>query len=693
MMGKNLHTYLTFWLLITSFSIFAKHETLDNGIVKLSINEWGTIGQGDEGINITGTDHKAFGDWLVYQNVDYLTEGIPFEMFSLKIDNDKLFANDSAGSKKGYGIWHPSRFRENNDNIVSKLTINRNRKSITAITEESQLFNIKHVYQLDDDRITINVNVENISDFSSKYIYTRGIDMDPGGTVSTIKRGGVDKEGNPIPSQDFIYSYNSEPATYPYPLTMYTQEEIPHDTYILNFEEKKLLKVDPNPNRDYKYLYCSGCLYDPVIISKFSLSSLNGIDGVIYMSFDLGNIEPNESKSFTFYYIFGKDILDVIRKLPVVSAPEMLINTINIDYKYVDYEELQDDYSITIKQIGGDKDDSLHKGSIEWDGKNLPKGVKFKFKGDENTISDSDPIINNILFNYDKEIPFTVHRNKDFRLKEKTEYSFKITDSSTNKTSEVKFFIQPISRNLTIKTSIDGPVPLLKIPLDEIKESETIKVEIFDNDKLITGEQLSDFELDILVDGLNAEATISADKMYLNLKLNPELPLCTSSIGIMPITLKIDKGFYPNDQGAKNLKVEITDVYWWNKCKVPVISIGAAIILFWYLFGLYSRDKFCRVQQISSSLMLDDEEIITGIYKFKKKMAWWRSLIPYRSDRVKIENMHFIATQTCNAVYIDKKSQSGLIIDNEEVESPGKKLIKVFNGSILQINDKEYKIK
>ena len=82
--------------------------------------------------------------------------------------------------------------------------------------------------------------------------------------------------------------------------------------------------------------------------------------------------------------------------------------------------------------------------------------------------------------------------------------------------------------------------------------------------------------------------------------------------------------FYPNDQGAIKVEVEITDVYWWNKCKVPMISIGSAIILFWYLFGLYSRDKFCRVQQISSSMMLDDEEIITGIYKFRKKIRYTR---------------------------------------------------------------------
>ncbi len=674
-MSKLFNIFLAVWLMVLSSSVLAKYETLDNGIVKFSVNELGSIGVG---IKEDADGKKA---WMIYDNADYVRPGYPFEMFSLKTTNT-LLVSDSARMQA----------EENTSYTLTKVN-----SSILATAIKKNQFHIDHTYKVEGEMISIEVSIKNLSEQPQHFIYTRGIDMDPRADIdkkyySSISKKGL-KDGNKaFKKDDIIFTVPKvSPKKYPLALFVSPDEKTPHTSYILDYHKG-------NKGAD-----CPGCFYDPNQLAKYSMDEFYG-DGIIYMSFNLGMLKKNELKKFKFYYIFSKDIPNLIKNLPVVSKTKISTGSIKIKYKNtINYENVSTN-SLVMNQIGGDPDKYLHKAFLKWSVgmmSSLPDGIKLEING--HSLSKNQKQIP-FEFYYNKPIKFEILRNKDFRLpSEKTIELEVILDKrivdkkeiqEKGELNTVKLTIKPIKRTITFKTNS----PNNSTSILDLKNSEALEIEISaDGKKIIDPDELKKFKLDIDLEGINYKLTKNENTHKVSLKLLPEFPLCRTQTGDININITVDKGFYPHDEGHYILNYHITDASsFWEKCKEFIIGVLIALLILWYLFGLIRRNKFCKRQAIVKEGVKDDDGFVLrrdSSYNLKKRVKFLQKLIPYRADRVKLDGIIYIASESCSSVYIAKNSQSSLKIDYQEIDKPGTKLKKIFNGTSLQDDQNNYILK
>ncbi|MCB0753356.1 MAG: hypothetical protein KDC52_17930, partial [Ignavibacteriae bacterium] len=209
-------------------------------------------------------------------------------------------------------------------------------------------------------------------------------------------------------------------------------------------------------------------------------------------------------------------------------------------------------------------------------------------------------------------------------------------------------------------------------------------------------EELSKMKLKLDVDGINYKIHKDKKSQQISVQLLPEFPLCLTKTGDVNIKLDITKGIYPNDKSSHSLTYEIIDVTFWEKCKNVIINGLIILFIIWYVFGLIKRNKFCKRQ----SLVMQPQNSYDDTYRrrersylLKKRVTLLQKLIPYRSDRVKIDGTLYIASESCDSVYVKNSPGSGYKVDYEDIGENNQKHVKLYSGSTFENGTNIYILK
>jgi len=649
------------FLFFTILALNAQPLQLSNKQITFSVSPAGTL----------GTGLNQYGKGLIYQRHDYLNKvGVPFEFFSLKVNQD-VYANDNAeGYKKR---WPAPGLRHNNKNVPT--TLERSDKSIIATTTQEGLFRIQHTYSIGDTSNTcelmsaqsqqknINVQVEitNLSNEAKTFIYTRGIDMDPP-DVKTINTMGYRSGSANIPPENLIYTISAKHHGR-YPLSLYSKDPIRHMGAILEFD---------NTN---------GCLYDPQRILSKSKNALNG-DGVIYMIFELGRVSPGESKNLTFsYYLNDKleqlisDITNQDVKVEPAEGISFPVERINsIEYKKMDTKNI----SIHSKAPGINK----RRFTIINDTNKLPKGIRLAVNG--KVIGKSQK-----QFKYNKDIPITILRNKDYDVSNTEELTLYTEDTKCGKRSSFKVVIKPKKRNITL--TMEG-LPTTR--LDELNKAKPIAVKVMRDNKQITGESFKDFAIESDCKGVRCHISKDEVNNQFLLYVKPKKILAFTAVGDVPIKAIVTEGTFEDDHAEQTTMVNIEDIGW-KKWIEPGLWLLLLLLLLWYLYGItFGKKRFKKNQVVTY------EELKRGKrdpnserdYYLRKEVSPLDMFIPYKAQEVRIQDMIFRAERN-RRVYLSKKSQEYVKYNRRDIDEAGKMHLRLGGGDTLQTDYAIYTIK
>lgn len=657
-----------------SLFVYGAPIELENNKIAFSVMDGGAIGTGIES-NGNQNEHKN-GIRVLGTSVDHVNSlGIPFEFFSLAFGG-KVYANDNA---EGYEKrWPPKDRRANSSNMPT--AISSHNQSIKAVTTLDSQFTITHLYTLNETRILIDVIVTNHSSGNKRVQYVRGIDMDPGSVYTDCQKGfsgNVEGKNVTIPASDLIYTIRSDNKLYP--LSLFSDEKnITRQTVITAFDGTK------------------GCLYDPnEIRRKDKGNSYNAHDGVAYMIFDLGEMAPGASKTFKFQYILDNNLLDLIKKVyeGYLEKSEVIIGDQNIIYKRTEVYEKASEGTFVMKQKSGEPDTKKHKAKMFLNNgllSRVPDGLSVRINGNE--ISKDNAV--EFTFKYGKPVKYEIWRNKDFKEEKKSIIPL-IVKKEKGMDDEINIPIVPVGRNIGIAFDRGN----LNVPLKELGDLAPLEMTVSVDGLEISKEEYEESEIETRLEGISWDLLPSENgRKRIQIEPKSYWPLCLNPTGdhVIAVTIK-NVGGYPLDKAQKDFSLHIkkpeTLLEWWEVCSAFIKKTLLTIFVLWYLFGLYSKNKFCKNQQIESKrIIAGDQYVLTGIIKFTKKVPFWQKFIPYKPEWVRYSNMVFIASSVCNSVYLSKISQYGIEIDGTEIDSAGRKHIRVYSGSTISTGSDEYNL-
>lgn len=669
-----LKSSIIFLVLFFSVYLSADIKTLSNEYVIFSVSDSGTIGTGIK----NGKANKSLNALSLKSlpNDDYLNDiGIPFEFFSISMDN-VVYANDnSEGYTGGQAYRLDDRVNEKN---IDTLLVKQNQK-IIATTKNTNKFEVIHKYSLKEKEIIINTSVKNISNSEARFIYSRGIDMDPPNKDTKNSKGYKDKIGK----NELIYTSEVN-GNYPLALFSVKNENIPHRTEIMYFND-------------------DGCRYDPKKI-KTNVFNEDPIDAVIYMVFDLGSLMPNELKDFNLSYLLDDDLDKLAKGLikkyyPMKSAIKDHEPIKPIVYKFTpNFEPVGTSHFIIEAESGEHIKVDNRDHNYQLKANNIPKGIQIRFGGKDLTASNKSITI---PFKYGEKITYTVFRNKDF--KEKNPKTIKLTldkngDAENNK---IEIEIKPKPRKLTFKIGAGSTLSdVVKINLSDLENSDPIPIKVYAGDTELTPDEYEALKFDVIdVDGIDGGKSGIGIKLELDSLTDLGLvPMyCLTKTGEdLEVTVDGQSGIYTNEVGKGKLYVHIVeDMTWWEQCRMLISIILGILFLLWYLFGLYTKDRFCRSQTIDKYKVDDDGDRIRILppIKFKKKVNWWQELVPYKREWMYFEGMKFMAGTNCGSVYLSKKTQADLLVDGFEFDDPGKRDERIFHNNMISRTNEEFNIK
>jgi len=75
----------------------------------------------------------------------------------------------------------------------------------------------------------------------------------------------------------------------------------------------------------------------------------------------------------------------------------------------------------------------------------------------------------------------------------------------------------------------------------------------------------------------------------------------------------------------------------------------------------------------------------------RSTIPWWDTLIPYRAQRTRVEDLRFIAHKN-RQIYLAKRSQTDVMHNGLEIDDPSMKDIKLFPGDTLKTYQALYTI-
>ena len=622
-----------FFITILTQGMQASGCTLENDYVKLAIGNDGTFGLSGEGYR---QNEGELGIYNKKRGVDYLTYGIYFDFFSVKVGNT-IYANDNDEQYPGY----PDRIRANKKNIITQdIVCNPSQNEAKSVTVFPKGIRVTHHFYLKSNNqksayIQIEVTVENRSSHEVDNIkYAKGIDPDPAETDTENSKGRASKS---IPATDLVYSQGINSKA---PLGIYTGDKhFHHNVAMIKMSQSGYLTYDPD-----------------VVLDEKSTNNTKE-DDALYIAFDLGSFKPNEKKSFSFRYVLGESIDDAI------DFASMKVDNANIKirYRYIkNYEEITKGIiEIISKQKRTKKYDANFVAS------GIPEGIAIKI-GDNLLTKDAPKTTKPLHVNQKNghaKVNISVLRNGLF--KEKRSFKIDLTIKA-EKAKDISFSpdtatfsFLPVPRKIEFK--IDNG--LTSIPLTQLKDSPPVRIKILADGKEISPEEYKEFDLDIDVDGLSSDDGVDPKTHHYYVKLLPEFPLCRTKTGSIPIKISVDEGFFPGDQSEKTLYVNIQDVSWWEKCREVIINTLIVLFVLWYLFCILVRkDKFNRYQTLSCVIADDDDYQVPTDSHFSDDVPWWQKLIPCKAEWVWYHNILFIADNGVN-VKISKKQSAHFDID------------------------------
>lgn len=285
---------------------------LENNFIATCVSADGTFGNGRYSLGMT---FNPLGTGTV-NTPDYLQPGSPHEYFSVTV-NSMDFSNNN---RNGPGITAPDNIPTKiyrldrysavqEGGVLVKLVITDHEKSRLAMTQK---------YTLDPNsrEIIVRVEMKNTGKVSLDEItYARGLDPDQDrtfGSFSTINRKGHTYFG-PFPA----LPVDVEPKNIAWAsgkssklsVALYSVDPVKHDTCISN-----TWTTDPYVilGQFCNYNSPSQPIYDRIIGSFLSDYS----DSTINIAFNIGGLEPNETKVFSFKYLFDQEKKRIIRPIP-----------------------------------------------------------------------------------------------------------------------------------------------------------------------------------------------------------------------------------------------------------------------------------------------------------------------------------------------------------------------------------------
>ena len=654
------------WVMMLAVMANATVLTLKNEYVYFSITKDGTLGNKKD---FPGIQYDAKGKGNFKKKGDYLQPGIPYEYYALNIDG-KLYTVNNA-----VGIDYNS-----NRALIKNILIERKGKTkVTVSTEIDSKVELKQSYILSPRKeyIKIDVTLKNIGDYVIKKLYyARGIDPDSDNIGSTSSASSYNYRGlKAYLPKDLVFSESLKTKK---PIGLYSNSIIQHNTSVTH------------PWKD-----------NPIEIMK-GLNEAKEDDGTINIAFVVGRLAVGEIKQFTFYYLFGKKIDDVMQDLdPKVGFSEAAPSLINISYKYIDSCKEVESASYVVTNANSKSKVKYYNGFLRFD--NIPEGVQIKTKGE--TFSQERRGSSKVLkYEYGKSYQYTICRDKTYREKDALEIVASIKPRNPKEKmlkGQDRFIIKliPKPRKITFKIDTD----ILKIPLSKLESSNPIPINIFANGHKVSAEEYRKFKLDIQANGQGIDGEQIEIGGYPTIQLRPKMLLglipmycLVKTDKKLPVTIVTKQGIFPGDESSATLSVEIVkDMTLWEQCRLLVFAVLSTLLLFWYLLRLYKKDRFCSNQKIEKYRIYDDGEIVRAHapIKFSKKVNWWQMFMPNRRSWARIDNLLFYATTNCSSVYLAKHTQERIEIDGAKIDDPGKRDEKVFANSKLSITKEEYIIK
>ena len=202
-------------------------------------------------------------------NTDYVSPGIPFEGFEVKVGGS-TFANSNSG---GTGIA----------GTTTDLSVGTDYRA--SWTGSNSLFTLTHVFFFDDtsQRVNIQTTLTALADLANVRV-SRAVDPDPdnysGGSASTNNQRGIASPS--VPVEDFVGSLGSISGL---PLGLYYNGTITHNTGIVS--------------------NCCSVTNADTYLAGGNLGNSSSGDHGIGIGFDLGDIANGGSITWSYAYVMG----------------------------------------------------------------------------------------------------------------------------------------------------------------------------------------------------------------------------------------------------------------------------------------------------------------------------------------------------------------------------------------------------
>ena len=326
----------------------------------------------------------------------------------------------------------------------------------------------------------------------------------------------------------------------------------------------------------------------------------------------------------------------------------------------------------------------------------IPEGITLDFGGERLSVSHREITV---PFVYNQPIEFDIYRDYRFREPSTSKVVLRLDKVGTGDNNSITFEIIPKPRDISF--AMDGNTTKV-IELSKLMDSTPILVQIKTPEGEIVAEEYGAFDLRVNVSGIDGDSVVEHNRTAIKLKLRSLLHFgwiptffMTTTGESLPIQVSVRHGFYPHDSAEGVLSILIhDDMTWWQKYRMLVYTIGGILLAILYIIGLMRKNKFQK-QCFDKHRVLSDGDGKTRMIpptRFVKKVNWWQKPIPYRSERVRIDGMLFIATGDHQSIYLSKKTQRGLMVGGFPIDPVGRKNEKIYKNTLIQQGNVEYYI-
>ncbi|MCF6254317.1 MAG: hypothetical protein L3J38_06160, partial [Thiomicrorhabdus sp.] len=292
---------------------------LENNFVATCVSKDGTFGNGHQPLGMT---FNPSGTGTI-NTPDYLHPGTPFEYFSITFNN-QIFTNNN---RNGGGITP-------NDDISATSIFRLDRYSgaqeggvlvKSTINQQNSQLDIIQKYTIDPNsrEIIVRVEMKNTGHRTLKNVtYARGLDPDQNrpNTFNTVNRIGHTYYNSPFGQPIRVEPSNIAWASGKKGLSiaLYSVDPVAHNTCISSTWTTNPIDI---LNRD------CGLAQQP--IHKPPIYSVDYSDSTINIAFKIGYLKPQETRVFSFKYLFNEEKRRVIPGPgPIPPMPTPIIKSI-----------------------------------------------------------------------------------------------------------------------------------------------------------------------------------------------------------------------------------------------------------------------------------------------------------------------------------------------------------------------------